>query len=292
MTDTIAHYTSPAGLRMSVSFTSNLVARAQQIHQLSPLASAALGRAMTGALLLANDFKNKEGVSIRIAGDGPIGTIHADAYESGKVRGYVECPRVNLSLKGPHKLNVGAAVGHGMLYVTRYSLLRQPYQSAIEITSGEIAEDLTYYLTVSEQIPSAVSLGVLVNPDETVAAAGGVMIQALPDVEECALSEIESNLRSLGPISHAIDTMTREDIISILSQNLFFQRLSQNTVKWECTCAKERFERALLQLADKDKEDLLKDSNGVEMNCHYCNTAYRLTAPELKKLYGRKENEP
>ncbi len=273
---------------MSVAYTTELVRQAQQLHQLSPVAAAALGRTMTGALLLANDFKNKEGVSIRIAGDGPLGSIHADAYESGKVRGYVDCPHVELPLKGPHKLDVGSAVGRGMLYVTRYSLLRHPYQSAIALTSGEIAEDLTYYLTVSEQIPSAVSLGVLVNPDTSVAAAGGVMVQALPDAEEHALSAMEANLQELGPISHAIQTQPSADILATLSRNLSFRRLSENTVKWECTCGKERFERALLQLARDDKEELLHDENGVEMSCHYCNAVYRLTPGELQELFGLK----
>lgn len=285
MSDTIAHYVADAGLRMSVAYTTDLVEKARRTHALAPVASAALGRTMTGALLLANDFKNKEGVSIRIAGDGPLGTIHADAYDKGKVRGYVDAPRVEIPLKGPHKLDVGRAVGRGKLYVTRYSLLRQPYQSAIEITSGEIAEDLTYYLTVSEQIPSAVSLGVLVNPDESIAAAGGVMIQALPDADDEALTTIEANLRELGPISHAVHTMPRDNIVELLSRGVGFRKLSQNTVQWACTCGKKRFERALLQLGASDREELLQDPNGVEMSCHYCKQVYRLSPDELKTLY-------
>lgn len=288
MGDTITHYVSDAGLRMSVAYTTNLVEVARRTHALSPVAAAALGRTMTGALLLANDFKNKEGVSIRFAGDGPLGTIHADAYDQGKVRGYLDTPRVDLPLKGPHKLDVGHAVGKGKLYVTRYSLLRQPYQSAIEIVSGEIAEDLTYYLTVSEQIPSAVSLGVLVNPDESVAAAGGVMVQALPDADDEALTAMEENLRSLGPVSHAIHTTNSAEIIATLSRDLAFRQVSQNAVKWECTCAKERFERALLQLGAADRDELIQDPNGVEMSCHYCKQVYRLSPTELQALYASK----
>lgn len=282
--DKISYYISESGFKMVIAYTTNIVSKARALHDLSPVATAALGRTMTGALLLANDFKNHEGVSIKIDGDGPLGKIYADAYDTDKVRGYVMNPQVDLPLNEEGKLNVGAAVGAGTLYVTRYSLLRQPYQSAIKLVSGEIAEDLTYYLTISEQIPSAVSLGVSVNKNVVVEAAGGILIQALPDADESALAQAENNVYRLGAITTAMKNMSEPEILATLSQGLNFKLLQERPLFWSCTCSKERFEDALLRLSPEDKNILLNDPY-VEMVCHYCNKKYTVTNERLRKLY-------
>ncbi|MDU5396317.1 MAG: Hsp33 family molecular chaperone HslO [Negativicoccus succinicivorans] len=287
-TDSIKHYLAHEGLKISVAYTTSAVARARALHDLSPVAAAALGRAMTGALLLATDFKNQEGVSIRFDGDGPLGKIFVDAYETNRVRGYVENGQVDLPLNEHGKLDVGQAVGQGMLYVTRYSLLRQPYQSAIEIHSGEIAEDLAYYLTLSEQIPSAVSLGVMVSRGVQVLAAGGILVEAMPDHEEEALQQIEANLAKLGPITNAMRTHTEEEIIEILSQGLHVDLLAEKPVLWECTCSSEKFLAALKTIPKEDQEALLQEDK-TELVCHYCERKYVFTKDELAAAFAEKE---
>lgn len=200
--DFIKRYTTKEGIRLAVAVTTATVEEARARHGLSPVATAALGRTMTGALLMAGDFKNDENVSVRLKGNGPLGVVHADAFADNTVRGYVDNPKVDIPLKYAGKLDVGGAVGHeGEVQVTRFTKLRQDYTSQSPIQSGEVAEDLAYYLYTSEQIPATISLGVLVGTDCTVTAAGGFLVQALPDATDEALSEVEANINALGPIS-------------------------------------------------------------------------------------------
>lgn len=288
-TDRLTRYLIAEGLKMSIAYTTNLVEEARGLHDLSPVATAALGRAMTGALLVATDFKNKEGVSLCFDGNGPLGRVYADAYDTNKVRGYVQHPQTDLVYKGPRKMDVGAAVGEGMLHVTRYSLLRQPYQTAIELVSGEIAEDLTYFLTKSEQVPSAVSLGVLAHRDGHVQAAGGILVQALPDVEPTALDRIEENLRTLGPMTQAMTKYDPEQILAILTKGLHAELLTETPVEWQCTCSLEKFSEGLRSLPPEEKEALLADEQ-VEMVCHYCEKRYVLLREELRDVLAAKED--
>ena len=175
----IIHYTSDEAIRVSIAFTAGIVEKARQSHNLSPVACAALGRTMTGAALLAGDYKNHEGVSIKIAGDGPLGAVHADCFDTNKLRGYVDNPTIDLPLKPNGKLDVSAAVGrNGQLTVTRFTPKTTTYTSQADLVSGEIAEDIAYYLYTSEQVPSTINLGVLVDRDYTIAAAGGFLVQA------------------------------------------------------------------------------------------------------------------
>lgn len=287
--DRLTRYLIAEGLKMSIVYTTDLTEEARALHDLSPVATAALGRAMAGALLLATDFKNKEGVSLCFDGDGPLGRVYADAYDTNKVRGYVQHPQTELVYKGPRKMDVGAAVGEGMLHVTRYSLLRQPYQTAIELVSGEIAEDLTYFLTKSEQIPSAVSLGVLAQRDGHVKAAGGILVQALPDVDSAALDRIEENLRKLGPMTRAMTEQGPEQILATLTNGLHAELLTETPVVWECTCSREKFSESLRSLPENEKEALLADEQ-VEMVCHYCEKRYVLTREELREVLAAKED--
>lgn len=285
--DKIIHYTSDELIRVSVAVTRNMTETARKQHHLSPVACAALGRTMTGALLLAGDYKNHEGVSLKFAGDGPLGAVHADAFDTNKVRGYVDNPMVDLPLKANGKLDVGAAVGqHGQLTVTRFTPEKTTYTSQSELVSGEIAEDIAYYLFTSEQIPSTTSLGVLVNQDYTIAASGGFLVQALPGAKEEDLARVEANITQIGPItSYLQHHPDGEELVSIILSGMHYKELFRQNAYWQCTCSRQRIENVLLTLRDKDKEELLKDPQ-VEMTCHYCGAKYVISHDELAALYA------
>lgn len=283
--DQIIHYTSDERVRVSLALTRNITETARKKHQLSPVACAALGRTMTGALLLAGDYKNHEGVSIRIKGDGPLGSVYADAFDVNKVRGYVDNPVLELPLKANGKLDVGTAVGKGQLTVTRFTPSKTTYSSQADLVSGEIAEDLAYYLYTSEQVPSTISLGVLVDRDYTIAASGGFLVQALPGAEDEALANVEANIQRIGPITAYLETHPQgEGLIERIMDGLHYKELFRQRAYWQCTCSRKRIEGVLLSLQPKDKADLLQDPQ-VEMTCHYCGHTYIITHEELEALY-------
>lgn len=284
--DIISRYTTKEGVRMAVAVTRDTVEEARARHDLSPVATAALGRTMTGALLMAGDFKNEENVSLRIQGDGPLGVIHVDVFSNNTVRGYVDNPHVEVPLKHAGKLDVGAAVGHhGDVKVTRFTKLRQDYTSQSPIQSGEIAEDLAYYLYTSEQIPATISLGVLVDTDRTTKAAGGFLVQALPDATDEALAQVEANINELGPISKYLETHPNgEGLVDRVLRGLTVEKVYEGDVHFQCTCSRERFESILMTLHDEDKQDLLKDEE-TELVCHYCNEKYHFSREELKAIF-------
>lgn len=288
-TDKIIHYTSDELIRVSVAVTREITETARIRHHLSPVACAALGRTMTGALLLAGDYKNHEGVSLKIAGDGPLGAVHADAFDTNKVRGYIDNPTVDLPLKVNGKLDIGSAVGqHGQLSVTRFTPEKTTYTSQAELVSGEIAEDLAYYLYTSEQVPSTISLGVLVNQDYTIAASGGFLVQALPGAKEEDLARVEANITQIGPItSYLRDNPDGESLVSVILSGMHYKELFRQPAYWQCTCSKARTESILLTLRGEDKQALLQDPQ-VEMTCHYCGAKYVIPHDELVALY---ENE-
>lgn len=290
--DSIRRYTSTEGVRISVAVTTDTVDEARRRHDTWAVATAALGRTMTGALLLAGDFKNEENVSLRIKGDGPLGVIHADAFSNNTLRGYVEQPHVDIPRIREGKLNVGGATGHsGEVQVTRFTKLRQDYTSSSPIQSGEIAEDLAYYLYTSEQVPSTISLGVLVAPDGHTLAAGGFLVQALPDATDEALAKIEANINALGPISaYLADNPQAEGLIERLMDGLTYSEVYAGTPKFACTCSKERFENILCSLQEADKKELLQDEQ-TELVCHYCNEKYIITKDELKELFKAHKEE-
>lgn len=290
VTDKIIHYTSKDLIRVSVAVTRQLTEKARQCHLLSPVACAALGRTMTGAALLAGDYKNHEGVSLAFHGGGPIGGVHADCFDTNKLRGYVDTPQVDLPLKANGKLDVGGAVGvDGQVSVTRFTPEKTTYTSQSPIVSGEIAEDLAYYLLKSEQIPSTISLGVLVDRDYTIAASGGFLVQALPGAKDEALAKVEENINAIGPItSYLRDNPDGEHVIELILKDMEYKELFRQDLHWQCTCSKERFENILLTLQEKDKKELLQDPQ-VEMTCHYCNSRYVISHDELVKLFDTKK---
>lgn len=284
----IIHYTSDEAIRVSIAFTAGIVEKARQSHHLSPVACAALGRTMTGAALLAGDYKNHEGVSIKIAGDGPLGAVHADCFDTNKLRGYVDNPTIDLPLKPNGKLDVSAAVGrNGQMTVTRFTPKTTTYTSQADLVSGEIAEDIAYYLYTSEQVPSTINLGVLVDRDYTIAAAGGFLVQALPGAKDEDLARVEANITQVGALTTYLkDHPKGEGLIDIILGGMHYKELYRQHLYWRCTCSRQRFESALLSLRPEDKESLLKDPQ-VEMTCHYCGAKYTLSHDEVAALYEK-----
>ena len=272
------------GVRVDAAVTTDLVNEAIRRHDCYPVAAAALGRTMTGALLLAANLKNKEALTVNIRGNGPLKNITADAVPEGFVRGYVADPHVELPLNDKGKLDVGGGVGQGLVTVTRFTGLREPMRGSSEIVTGEIAEDLTNYLYVSEQTPSSIGLGVLVDTDFSAKAAGGFMIQPMPDADEEIISKLEANLQKLRPVTTMIDEGkdAKEIILEIMS-GFDMEFLTTTDLAFKCQCSKERLEDVLLNLNHDDMESLIADGQ-AEVCCHFCGEKYHFTKEELQHL--------
>ena len=276
--------------RIYAARTTHLVGDAVRRHDCLPVAAAALGRTMTGALLLAANLKNEEALTVKFAGAGPLGTVVADAVPEGFVRGYVEHPHVSLPLNAQGKLDVGAGVGAGLLTVTRFTGLKEPVAGSSEIITGEIAEDLTRYLYDSEQTPSSIALGVLVAPDLSVLAAGGFFVQPLPGASEESLSRMEENLAALPAVSDMVHQgMTAREIAERVMQGLGeTQVLAETDLAFRCSCSKERVEGMLLSLSHDDLASLVADGK-AEVCCHFCGEKYAFTREDLETLLTEKE---
>ena len=272
------------GVRVYAAVTTDLVNEAIRRHDCYPVAAAALGRTMTGALLLAANLKNKEALTVNIRGDGPLKNITADAVPEGFVRGYVADPHVELPLNDRGKLDVGGGVGQGLVTVTRFTGLREPMRGSSEIVTGEIAEDLTNYLYVSEQTPSSIGLGVLVDTDFSAKAAGGFIIQPMPDADEETIGRLEENLQKLRPVTTMIDEGkdAREIILEIMN-GFEMEFLTTTDLAFRCQCSKERLEDVLLNLNHDDMESLIADGQ-AEVCCHFCGEKYHFTREELQHL--------
>ena len=272
------------GVRVYAAVTTDLVNEAIKRHDCYPVAAAALGRTMTGALLMAANLKNKEAITINIRGNGPLANITADAVPEGYVRGYVANPHVELPLNAQAKLDVGGGVGLGLVTVTRFTGLREPMRGSSEIVSGEIAEDLTNYLYVSEQTPSSIGLGVLVDTDYTAKAAGGFMIQPMPDADEENITKLEENLKNLRPVTTMIaEGKGPKKIIEEIMTGFQMEFLTTTELGFKCQCSKERLEDVLLNLNRDDMLSLIEDGQ-AEVCCQFCGEKYNFTKAELEHL--------
>ena len=260
----------------------DVVETVRKIQGLSPVASAALGRALAGVALLSADLKTGK-ILLQINGGGPLGEILAEGNYQGDLRGTVRNPNVYLEIKNK-KLPVGEAVGkNGFISVVKDLGLKEVYQSSTKLVSGEIAEDLAYYLTVSEQIPSAVSLGVLVNTDGSILAAGGFMIQKLPEAQDKEIAELEEKLKNFPLITTLLShNKTPEEILEMLFSNI--KILEKRELRYKCTCSKERVENMLIALGEKELEDFIKKKESVEVTCHFCRTKYTIPLERIKEL--------
>lgn len=272
-----------ATLRAFVAITTELVDEARRRHDCYPVAAAALGRTLTAALLLGATLKENENLTLRIAGDGPLGGVIADTDGAGNVRGYVRNPQIHLPSKNG-KLDVGGAVGHGFLYIIRDAGLKEPYTGSAPLVSGEIAEDITHYLYTSEQTPATVALGVLVNPDNQVQAAGGFFVQVMPGIEEDVIAKLESNLHTLPPVSTLVNEgKTAEDILAAVLDGMQWQVVAEEKICYCCRCSKERLARVFATLGQQDLQEMVEEGQ-AEVRCHFCNEVYQFSKEELEEI--------
>ncbi len=273
-------------VRFFAATTRNLVEEARKAHNTSPVATAALGRLMTGAAMMGTMMKGDEDLlTLVIKGDGPIGGLAVTADYMGRVKGYVDNGNVILHAKANGHLDVGGAVGNGFLQVIRDTGLKEPYVGQTNLISGEIAEDLTVYFATSEQVPSAVGLGVLMSKDNTVKQAGGFIIQVMPDASEETISQLEQKLTEVTDISELLDEgMTPEEIIEYIMKGMDPEILERSTAEFYCNCSKQRISRVLAGLGRKDLEDIINEGKDIEVNCHFCEKTYRFSPDELREI--------
>jgi molecular chaperone Hsp33 len=274
--------------------STDIVAQAERYHHTSAVATAALGRLLTGAAIMAATMKNEEDtLTLRLKGDGPAGVVLAVAGGDGTVKGYIENPVVELPLRPDGKLNVGAAVGHeGTLSVIRDIGLKEPYVGQIPLVSGEIAEDITSYYATSEQTPTVCALGVLVDTDLTVLSAGGYMVQLLPGATEEEITQLEQNISAMESVTQMLHSgLSLEDIMQRALAGFDPQVLDEQEVTYYCNCNRNRMERALMSLGEKELTELEKESPHAEVCCQFCDKKYEFNINQLRKALKEQAQE-
>lgn len=289
MSDTILRAISADGtIRMFAADTTELVNRAVQIHHTYPTPTAALGRLLTAASMMGVMLKGKDDtVTLRIKGDGPLEGVIAVANSNGNVKGYAINPAAEVEHKYPGKLDVGSAVGKGTLSVICDLGLKEPYCAQIELVSGEIAEDITAYYAISEQTPSAVALGVLVDTDGSVIKAGGFILQLMPGSTDETAAQLEKNIAELEPITSMLQkNMSCEDIIFAATNgfDMFISNKEAVHPEYKCDCTRERVERALISMGKKEMKSLIEEQGHAELTCQFCDNVYNFNKSELENL--------
>ncbi|MCH5321931.1 MAG: Hsp33 family molecular chaperone HslO [Eubacterium sp.] len=267
--------------------TTDVVARAEQIHKTSAVNTAALGRLMTAASMMGDMLKGKDdSITLRLNGGGPAGSIIAVSDSEGNVRGYVQNPVVEIPLNDAGKLDVKGTVGtNGYLFVMKDIGLNEPYVGQTQIVSGEIAEDITNYFATSEQTPSVCALGVLVNPDLTVAAAGGFIIQLLPGCPDEVIDKIEYSMQDIEPVTTMLSKgMSADDIANRALKNIKIDKLDESKIEYRCNCSKERVEAALISTGRESLTEMANSNESTSVECHFCDKIYTFTPDEIKKL--------
>ena len=285
--DTIIRATAADGqIKMAVITARESVERARQIHRLSPTACAALGRTLCAASLLGQAMKEEEAsLTIRVNGGGPIGSVVAVSDHLGNMRGYVENPGVELPLRPDGKLNVGGAVGRdGMFTVSRDIGLREPYIGSVELVSGEIAEDLTSYLLASEQVPSACALGVLVDTDRSIRAAGGFIVQLMPGADEEIISRLEDNIFLMDQLTTVLDEDGTDALFAQVLKGFDWHLVGEYPVCYRCPCSRERVEQALTVIDRKDLDEIVAEGKDISVSCQFCDRVYSFTPQEIAAL--------
>ncbi len=271
----------------------DLVERAREIHKTLPVATAALGRTLMAASMLGDQLKGDgSSVTLRFKGDGPLGSVTAVADTDGSVRGYVQTPAVDLPLRPDGKLDVGGAVGRtGTLTVIKDLDLRDPYVGTVPLVSGEIAQDLTQYFAVSEQIPTACGLGVLVDRDQSVLRAGGYLIQLLPGATEEDITQVEQGVRTLGQVTAALmeEGMDAEGLLRRALAGFELEVVDRHRVEYRCSCSRERVERALISMGAAELRDMIAEQGQAEVACQFCDKVYHFTEQELTALLEKSQ---
>ena len=275
-------------IRAFAAVTTELVEEARQRHGTSPVATAALGLLLTGGVMMGSMMKNDEDMlTLQIKCSGQIGGLTVTADSQGNVKGYVHNPDVMLPPKNG-KLDVGGALGQGVLTVIKDMGLKEPYSGQTILQTGEIAEDLTYYFATSEQVPSSVGLGVLMEKDNTVRCAGGFIVQVMPFIEDKVLEKLEQNIQNIQSVTSMLDNgHTPEEMLGHVLEGLDLEITDTLPARFHCNCSKERIEKAIISIGKKEIQSMIVDGKEVEVKCHFCNTAYTYSVDELKDLLKR-----
>lgn len=287
MSDYIVRAMAAEGqIRAFAATTRDLTERARQIHNTSPVATAALGRLMCAGVMMGATMKgDNDLVTLSIKGDGPLGGVTVTADSKGGVKGYVNNPAFVNPANFFGKFDVGGAIGYGTLTVIKDMGLKEPYSGQVGLVTGEIAEDLTYYFATSEQIPTSVGLGVLMNKENTVRQAGGFIIQLMPFAEEKVVDDLETKINSINSVTNMLDDgMTPEDILQYILGDFGLDITEKSEAEYRCNCSKERVKKAIISIGRKDITDMINDNKPIEVNCHFCNTNYEFSVDELKSL--------
>lgn len=290
--DYIARAIAEGGQIRAFALTSRLlVEQAKKIHDYSPVSIAALGRTLSAALMMGDMLKgDRDLVTLIIKGDGPLKQIVATADSKGDVKGYAAVPDLELPLKPNGHLDVGRAVGKGMLTVIRDLGMREPYVGMVDLVSGEIAEDVTYYFAESEQIPTACGLGVLVDTDYTIRAAGGFLIQLMPGAQEKTVARLEQNLAHVKSVTDLLKSgETPEGLITTILQGFDVEITSTREVRFLCNCSKERFASVIKSLGPAEIDDMITKDRRAELTCNFCGAKYYYTAQELEAIKAELE---
>ncbi len=290
MSDYIVRVTAAgAQIRAFAATTRDLVEAARRAHDTSPVVSAALGRLMTGGVMMGAMLKGeKDLLTLQISADGPVKGMTVTADGQGNVKGYAIQPQVMLPPNALGKLDVGGAVGKGMLRVVKDLGLKEPYVGQTALQTGEIAEDLTYYFATSEQVPSSVGLGVLMERDNTVRQAGGFIVQLMPFTEDKVIAALEKNLTEFSSVTKVLDEgKAPEDMLGILLKGLDLEIVDTLPAQFYCGCDKKRVERAIISIGKKEIKEMISENKDIEVNCHFCNTSYQFSVKELKELLDK-----
>ena len=278
-----------AGIQISAAVTTGLVERARQIHNTTPVATAALGRTLTATAIMGSQLKVDDG-SVTVQGNGPLGAIVCVGDADGFVRGYLQNPSADLPLRPDGKLAVGAGVGRGYLMVIKDIGLKDPVTGTVALVNGEIAEDLTRYFAESEQVPSACALGVLVDTDCTVKCAGGWLVQLMPGVKDTDIDRLEANLAKLEPMTTMLDKgMTLEQIVQAVLDGFAVDFLQTDEIGYRCACSREKVERALISMGRDELSKMAQEQETSEVTCQFCDKIYTFTRAELEQLLAHAE---
>ena len=273
-------------IRAFAATTRDMVEAAREAHNTSPVATAALGRLLTGGAMMGAMMKGENDLlTLQVHSDGPLGGIVVTADSHGNAKGYVYNPDVRIHANRKGKLDVSGAVGHGTLQVIQDLGLKEPYIGSCDLQTGEIAEDLTYYFAVSEQVPSSVGLGVLMDRDNTVRRAGGFILQLMPDTSDATVDALEKRLSEVRSVTSMLDEgRTPEDILNLLLDGFEPQFTQTMPLRWRCDCSVARVENALISIGDEELRSMIKEGKTIEVACHFCNKKYHFSIDELKKL--------
>ena len=294
MNDYMIRATAADGqIRAFAATTKEMVETAKNAHNTSPIATAALGRLMTAAAMMGADLKGeKDLLTLRIEGSGPLGGLLVTANGHGDVKGYAFNPDVMLPPNAQGKLDVGGSLDLGVLSVIKDIGLKEPYVGQTQLVTGEIAEDLTYYFATSEQVPSSVALGVLMNKDNTVRQAGGFIIQLLPGASDEIIDKLEAKLSGISSITALLNAgKTPEEILTDILGEFGLEILSKMPVQFRCDCDRSRVEKAIISIGKKEIQDMINEGREIEVNCQFCNKHYKFSVDELEDMLKRATRE-